>query len=367
MFTKFRLAGFKSFRNATIPLAPGITVFVGANNSGKSNALAALRFLGQLARGTNMDAALASAGASSRAASRLGGPWDISIWFLSKTKTECRYQIGFDGQRYLEGIEAPAATYVRTQAGTVEIPGVGQFSGLPGGLLEIVFENQRGVPADMFEFVKALRDVAVFDLSVASLRRPAKVSFNAQLGEDGSNLPSVLDWLGNERPDVRDAIENEVRSTAPEVKKLVTPTVPGDEKVVGIQETSGQVFRSSEMSDGLLLFIGLATAARLRGATPSLIAIEEPERGIHPRRLRDVVDYFRRIAQSGTQVVLTTHSPLLLDQFRDFPESVILFDRDEVGSQTRRISDVDKFESLLEGASLGEVWYSGLLGGIPKP
>ena len=61
MFTKFRLAGFKSFRDATIPLAPGLTVFVGANNSGKSNALAALRFHGSLARTGKLDAAIGSA------------------------------------------------------------------------------------------------------------------------------------------------------------------------------------------------------------------------------------------------------------------------------------------------------------------
>ena len=157
-----------------------------------------------------------------------------------------------------------------------------------------------------------------------------------------------------------------MRLTAPEVKKFVTPTVPGDKKVVGVQETSGQVYRSSEISDGLLLFIGLATAAQLRVGTPSLVAIEEPERGIHPRRLRDVVDYFRRIAMRGTQVIMTTHSPLLLDQFRDLPESVILFDRDESGSHVKRLIDVKDWEQLVEGSPLGEVWYSGLLGGIPK-
>jgi len=367
VFTKFQLTGFKSFADATIPLAPGITVFVGANNSGKSNALAALRFLGTLARVGNLQAAMAAVGLVPRAASKAGGSWEISIWFESKTKTECQYKIGFDGRRHTEVIATPRATFDRRENGVFEIPAIMVFGGAPGDMLQTIFENPRGAPDDMVEFVKAVRDIGVFDLSVAALRRPAKVSFDAQLGADGANLPSVLDRLGNEAPDLRDAIEKEVQATAPEVKKLVTPTVPGDEKVVGIQEKGGKVFLATEMSDGLLLFIGLATAAQLSGGTPSLIAIEEPERGIHPRRLRDVVDYFRRIANSGTQVVLTTHSPLLLDQFRDFPENVVLFDRDESGSHAKRISDLDNYEKLIEGQPLGEVWYSGLLGGIPTP
>jgi predicted ATPase len=135
---------------------------------------------------------------------------------------------------------------------------------------------------------------------------------------------------------------------------------------VGIQEQDGSVYRAGEISDGLLLFIAMSVAVQLGGRQPSLIAIEEPERGIHPRRIRDVVDQFRRIAAKGTQVVMTTHSPILLDEFRDSPESVVIFDRDETGTHIHRLSDhPDWKEGLLRDQPLGDLWYSGLLGGAP--
>lgn len=119
------------------------------------------------------------------------------------------------------------------------------------------------------------------------------------------------------------------------------------------------------MSDGLLLFIGLAVAAQLRADAQGVLAIEAPERGIHPRRLRDLVDHLLRLTNAGIQVVLTTHSPTLLDEFRDSPESVLIFDRDEKGTHITRLSDRPDWAKELKGSPLGELWYSGVLGGLP--
>ncbi|HVG63715.1 MAG TPA: AAA family ATPase [Hyalangium sp.] len=93
--------------------------------------------------------------------------------------------------------------------------------------------------------------------------------------------------------------------------------------------------------------------------------MEEPERGVHPRRLRDLVDQLLRLTKSGVQVVLTTHSPTLLDEFRDSPESVLIFDRDDQGTHITRLSDRPDWAKELKGAPLGDLWYSGVLGGVP--
>ena len=134
---------------------------------------------------------------------------------------------------------------------------------------------------------------------------------------------------------------------------------------MGVEEQDGRVYGAEDMSDGLLLFIGLAVAAQLKGQG-GILAIEEPERGIHPRRLRDLIDNLLRLTKSGTQVVLTTHSPTLLDEFRDTPESVLIFDRDDTGTHVTRLSDrKDWAEELQKGLPLGDLWYSGVLGGVP--
>ena len=133
-----------------------------------------------------------------------------------------------------------------------------------------------------------------------------------------------------------------------------------------MQETDGNVFTATEMSDGLLLFVGFAVSAALAGASSSVLAIEEPERGVHPRRLRDVVDLLRNVTKSGRQVVLTTHSPELLNDFRDQPESVLILDRDDSGTHVTRLSDRSDWSSELKDKPLGDIWYSGILGGVPR-
>jgi predicted ATPase len=211
-----------------------------------------------------------------------------------------------------------------------------------------------------------LKATTVHDLSVAALRMPAVIQQQARLGPDGMDAAAVLDVLAGEQPALRDAIDEAVRQSAQEVRRVVTR--PGPEpgtKILGVEEKDGRIYGADDMSDGLLLFIGLAIAAQLKANTPCILAIEEPERGIHPRRLRDLVDHLLRLTRSGVQVVLTTHSPTLLDEFRDSPESVLIFDRDERGTHITRLSDRPEWAKELKGAPLGELWYSGVLGGVP--
>jgi predicted ATPase len=211
-----------------------------------------------------------------------------------------------------------------------------------------------------------MRAISVHDLSVAALRAPAFIQQGAVLGPDGWDVAAVLDNMAGEAPSLRDAIDETVRRAAHEVKRIVTrPGPQPGTKVLGVEEKDGRVYGAEDMSDGLLLFIGLAVAAQLKAGTQGVLAIEEPERGIHPRRLRDLVDHLLRLTKSGMQVVLTTHSPTLLDEFRDSPESVLIFDRDDQGTHITRLSERPDWVKELKGASLGELWYSGVLGGVP--
>lgn len=65
------------------------------------------------------------------------------------------------------------------------------------------------------------------------------------------------------------------------------------------------------------------------------------------------------------QVIATTHSPYLLDHYKEHPEEVIITEKDERGGHCQRLSDRADIGNVLEGVSLGEVWYSGVLGGVP--
>ena len=105
---------------------------------------------------------------------------------------------------------------------------------------------------------------------------------------------------------------------------------------------------------------------------PALIGLEEPDRGIHPRLLRDVRDALYRLAypapedeRDPVQVVVTTHSPSMLDLFRDHPEEIVIAQRTNGEAMFERLADREDLSELTSGVHLGDLWYSGVLGGVP--
>ncbi len=74
------------------------------------------------------------------------------------------------------------------------------------------------------------------------------------------------------------------------------------------------------------------------------------------------------IKRDPVQVVVTTHSPFFLDLFKDHPEQVIIAEKQKDGTATfKNLSDDKELRELIGDAPLGEVWYSGVLGGVPVP
>ena len=121
---------------------------------------------------------------------------------------------------------------------------------------------------------------------------------------------------------------------------------------------SGQLVPASQASDGTLLVLAYLTILYLP-QPPRLLLIEEPENGIHPKRLREILKILRSLVheQSHTQVVLTTHSPYALDLFK--PEEVSLCTKLDTGEiKTTRMSDSPEVVRQLDVFTLGEIWTS---------
>jgi predicted ATPase len=94
---------------------------------------------------------------------------------------------------------------------------------------------------------------------------------------------------------------------------------------------------------------------------PDIVLIEEPENGLHPRRLEEVIDLLRgltegRHAERPTQVVLTTHSPYLLDCVDPRKERVLVFHRDDDGACHAQAVNEEGIAVFLDDFGLGEVW-----------
>jgi len=121
---------------------------------------------------------------------------------------------------------------------------------------------------------------------------------------------------------------------------------------------SGQLVPASQASDGTLLVLAYLSILYLP-KPPRLLLVEEPENGIHPKRLRDILEILRNLVheQSHTQVVLTTHSPYGLDLFK--PEEVTLCTKLDAGEiKTTRLSDSPTVLQQLDVFTLGEIWTS---------
>jgi len=130
-----------------------------------------------------------------------------------------------------------------------------------------------------------------------------------------------------------------------------------DGKQVSFELTAtGEILSASQVSDGVLIVLAYLTIMYLP-EPPTIILIEEPENGIHPKRLQQVIRILRDVTQrhEQTQILMTSHSPYLLDEME--PEEVTLCSKDSNGAVcTKRLSEIDDVRKQLDVFTLGEIW-----------
>jgi predicted ATPase len=117
---------------------------------------------------------------------------------------------------------------------------------------------------------------------------------------------------------------------------------------------------ATRLSDGTLRFLCLL-AILCHPSPPSIVCIEEPELGLHP----DVIPGLAQLliqASSRCQLIVTTHSEILVDELSETPESVIVCEKEQ-GATTMRRLDGDRLKVWLEKYSLGDLWLRGHIGG----
>jgi predicted ATPase len=390
MFTKLRLQSFLSFKQPTeVPLRK-LSVLLGPNNVGKSNLLRALRFVSGLSSVSFADRALAIGMRPEALVFRDDGSsvcqvgleadapgaqfrWAKAVYGLhlrvapGSVPTAQEERISVEGRTAAGAILPPPRQEAFVKGEECRVQGAMSLFRASGGrsIFSVV---------DNHEFLTSFRDylgaLRYFHLSPAALRSPAPLTPEPVLESDGRGLPAVLDHLKDQHQEEYEALLDQFRSCAPEVERIQLRVMPNGQKVVMLKERGfKESFAAEEVSEGLLLLLALLCAIHSPPA-PSVICLEEPEHGVHPRRLKDIVGFLYRLAEGekgspGPQIVLTSHSPYFLDLFKDDLEAVLVLDRDEHGTKVSRASEVLNRIGGLRGSPLGEVWYSGVLGGVP--
>ncbi len=120
------------------------------------------------------------------------------------------------------------------------------------------------------------------------------------------------------------------------------------------------VMPAIRLSDGTLRYLSLLSIL-CHPSPPPLVCLEEPELGLHPDILPGLADLMRE-ASERCQLIVTTHSDVLVDKLTDTPESVVVCEKHDGQTQLQR-QDKDALAHWLERYSLGDLWTKGELGG----
>jgi predicted ATPase len=326
MISSVEFRNFRVLRQATLPLSP-FTLLIGANGSGKTTALLGLQALGQYRPRYEQ---VIAAGAE---------PADVSV--------EVRWAEPF------------ADTTLRAVWRAIE--GGKRFLKSDGPPYENVLLGQR------------LSGMQVYALSATAISEPVAIAPHPKLGRDGSGLAAVLDHLRDTQPDRLESLNAELSRWMPEFDKILFTTPGQGTRGFKLRRRSdGRSIEATELSHGTLFAVAIVTLAHLP-APPPIICLEDPDHGIHPRLLREVRDALYRLAYPGdfgedrepTQVIATTHSPFMLDLFRDHPEEIVIAQKTSDGATFGRLSDREHLQEILGDVQLSEAWFSGILGGVP--
>ncbi|MBM4044895.1 MAG: hypothetical protein FJ279_07265 [Planctomycetes bacterium] len=194
--------------------------------------------------------------------------------------------------------------------------------------------------------------------SIAAPSPPAPEPRVPELKPSGEGIASLLDYMLLVERDRFDQLQDRLRKLVPYIDKLAVRPVGGKRQIGFFLRGDKELIPASLASDGLLILLGYLALLYLPGNPPGVILIDEPENGIHPQRLREVVTLLRQLCQQeSVQVVMTTHSPYLLDWVK--PEEVHILTRGEdLAVRATCMADVPDIEELRKGYQLGELWFN---------
>ncbi len=399
MLTRLTLTNFKSYREAVLPLA-ALTFMVGANASGKSNMLEAMRLLNWLAKGSRLEdiARIIEGGdAIVRGQSRdlfrdtaqpftLGlhlagapqgwGDFEISIGLQSDqlviagekvtqpTQKVPLYTVDTAPNMHTDEISV-AYNNFKQDKNKPHIPCSNRqaiFFQLetPGRFEAKHTDSQRIIPAVTKALRETLRQIVFLDPR-PSLMRDYAYARDDTLREDGSNLSAVLFKIAQTEAGAQHVL-NFIRSLPEQdIAALQFIKTERQDVMVRLVESFGTQQRTVDaplLSDGTLRV--LAVGAALLTAPPgALVVIEEIDNGVHPSRAELLVRQIRQIATDRhLRVLLTSHNPALLDALPDESlADVVCCYRDPQQGDSRlvRLGDMDRYPELVAQGPLGQL------------
>jgi predicted ATPase len=347
MIESIEFTNFKALRKTTLPLAP-FTLLLGPNGSGKTSVLQALQVI-----------AAESARVTRQSMFAMGRP--SPNWSTLKSVT-------VEDQKALVEIKLRLRFSKRLVSATFQEQPNSQES-------TCHFNYEDGTvlqPPDALPIHQWLARMQTYTLDAAAIAQPSAVNSDAMLQPNGASLATVLDDLKDNYPERWDALLAELCRWLPEYNHILFDKPDQGQKGIALRTKKGaHRIAAKDLSQGTLVALALLTLAYVPNP-PTLVGLEEIDRGLHPRLLRHLQDALYRLSyprdcgesRPTIQVIATTHSPYLLDLYREHPEEVVLAQKEGLEVSMRRLKDIEHYDEILGDSPLSEVWYSGVLGGV---
>jgi hypothetical protein len=199
-------------------------------------------------------------------------------------------------------------------------------------------------PRSVPHLFPSLAGSMLFRLEPDSLRQPTNLIPDGAplrfMNSLGLGLPTIYDAIVTRDLPAYMALNDDLRRLFPAVKSIRLKNHSQSQKAFGVHLQTGASVGADFMSEGMLYFLAYAA---LRYLDPhAVILIEEPENGLHPSRVHDVMNILKEISKT-TQVVIATHSPLVINELQ--PDEVTVVTRDATkGTQLTPIKDTPRFE-----------------------
>ena len=327
------IKGFKSIKICDIALS-NINVFIGSNGAGKTNFISAFELLRAFFL-NEMDIYVSQRGAS-------------SFFYNGLKETNQIYMTIFLNDKPFPFIFGPS-----------------DYNSLIPYKIDYHVGNK---PQPDYFSVITERYFNVYHFHDTS--RTAKIKYEQNISNckallyDASNLAAFLYRLRSNYSYSYQKILDSVKLVAPYFKDFeLEPNNYNNEHIVlrWLQKGCEDIFNASQLSDGTLRFMCLATLLlQPKELQPAMIIIDEPELGLHPYAIAIFAEMVKKAAVEK-QIILSTQSAELLNHFD--ADDVIVVDRGENGSEFKRLNVGELTEWLEDDYSLGELWNKNILGG----
>lgn len=365
---KIRLRGWKSIQDQTIELQ-SLNVIIGANGSGKSNLISVFKMLN----------AMFAHEPGFRNYIGISGGADSLLHFGKRRTPTAEMELVFDtdtGQTTYFASWAAAAQdalifteerveFVRSGSNTPQVCDLG--AGHTESKLPFVADHENDARARVaLQILRRCRLFHFHDTSDNSaIRDSAFIEANRFLYPDAGNLPAMLYLFQEKYPTAFRRITAAAKQMIPSLHSfLLEPSRLNSQRILlkWLQHNNDYEFGPHQLSDGSIRFIALCTLfSQPAELQPLLVAIDEPELGLHPAAI-EILSGMVKAAARNCQVVMATQSPIFLDHF--YPENVLVAHTRDGVSEFSRLS-TEELQDWLQEYSLGEVWEKNVVGGGP--